>query len=82
MIKMLIGAAFGALGSWVVAEIYHRRSRREMENELEQLNSENARLSEALAEMRASQEAVATRTETIHKHAVAGTPDDPDYPYK
>lgn len=82
MIEIVIGAVIGAVVSLIVAEIYHRRASRETSAEIEKLSALNAETRETLDHTLTIIAASAESTELIKRHAVMGTPDDPDYPYK
>lgn len=82
MVEIIIGSIIGALVSLIIAEIYHRRASKGLQNEIELLEGANKKLLKTLDEVIDSQESIAEKTEVIHDHTVAGTPDDPDYPYK
>jgi len=82
MIKIIMGAVIGALVSFAIAEVYHRRSRKGLQKEIDSLRDANQSLSESLEEINSAAQYSADLSEIIRKHAVAGTPDDPDFPYK
>ena len=82
MIELIFGAVLGALVSVLIAEIYHRRSSRDMDELISRLQEKNDHLGEMLDNLEGWQEFHHADLQTIRKHAVAGTTDDPDYPYK
>lgn len=82
MLDIIIGAIIGAIVSLIIAETYHRRASKETAKELEKLSNLNTEISSTLGNAIAVISETAETTELIKQHAVAGTPDDPDYPYK
>ena len=77
-----MGAVIGAVVSLIVAEIYHRRASKETSEEIGKLATLNTETREMLDHALMIIAASADSTELIKRHAVKGTPDDPDYPYK
>ena len=82
MIEIIIGAVIGAIVSLIVAEIYHRRASKETSKELDKLSALNSEISEALDHAVSIIAVAAENTDVIKRHAVIGTPDDPEYLYK
>lgn len=82
MIEIIIGAVIGAVVSLAIAETYHRRSSRETKKELDRLAKLNDSISAELDEVSSLVGSVRESSELIQKHVVAGTSDDPEYPYK
>jgi gas vesicle protein len=82
MIELIIGAVIGTLVSIAIAEVYHRRSSKGLREEIDSLRDANKSLSESVEELNSAAQYSVELGEIIRKHAVAGTPDDPDFPYK
>jgi gas vesicle protein len=82
MIETVIGAVIGAVVSLLIAELYHRRSSRDLNALVTKMEEKNATLGEMLANLEKWQEIHYEDIQIIRKHAVAGTKDDPAYPYK
>lgn len=82
MIELVIGSVIGAIVSLLVAELYHRRASKETAKEMDRLAKLNSEIRETLDHATSMIEVSSKSTETIKKHAIAGTPDDPEYPYK
>jgi len=82
MIELVIGAALGALVSLAIAEVYHRRSSRDLNQLIARLQEKSDKLGEMITNLEGWHELHYDDLQTIRKHAVAGTPDDPEYPYK
>jgi len=82
MIELVIGAALGALVSILIAEVYHRRSSRDFNTIIGRLQEKNEKLGKMIANLEGWHELHYEDLQTIRKHSVAGTPDDPEYPYK
>jgi len=82
LIEIVIGSVIGAIVSLIIAELYHRRASKETAKEMDRLASLNSEISETLDNATSLIESSSESTETIKKHAIAGTPDDPEYPYK
>lgn len=82
MIELILGAVIGGIVSLIVSEVYHRRAAKELNDETTKLKKVNAEIVANIDSLLEIQEDISEKTETIFKHSVAGTPDDPDYPYK
>ncbi|MGL0931707.1 hypothetical protein ACSTDZ_21950 [Vibrio vulnificus] len=82
MFDLVFGAVIGAIVSLVIAEVYHRRASKQTAKELEKLSNLNIEISNTLESAIAIISESAESTELIKQHAVAGTSDDPEYPYK
>ncbi|EOB3921722.1 hypothetical protein ACIJC2_004645 [Vibrio parahaemolyticus] len=82
MLDIVIGAVIGAIVSLIIAETYHRRASKETARELEKLSALNKEISNALESAASVIAETAEDTEIIKRHAILGTPNDPDYPYK
>ncbi len=82
MIELVVGAAIGALVSLLIAEVYHRRSSRGLNDLIGRLQEKNEKLGEMISNLEGWHELHYDDLQTIRKHSVAGTPDDPEYPYK
>ncbi len=82
MIEIVIGAVIGAVVSLIIAEIYHRRASKETSRELDNLSALNVEISETLEHAVSIIGASAESTELVKRHVVAGTLDDPEFPYK
>lgn len=82
MIEIVIGAVIGTIVSLLIAEVYHRRSSRDMNELIAKLEKKNQKLGEMLTNLDEWQEQHFDDLQMIRKHSVAGTTDDPDYPYK
>ena len=82
MIEMIIGAFIGAVISLVIAEVYHRRSSRSMNDQILRLEEKNIHLGKMLDNLEEWQKQHFEDLQMIRKHSVAGTPDDPNFPYK
>lgn len=82
MLDIVIGAVVGAIVSLVLAETYHRRASKETALELEKLSKLNVEITNTLESAMTIIAESAENTELIKQHAVVGTPDDPEYPYK
>lgn len=82
MLELITGAAIGAIVSIAIAEIYHRRASKETQKEINNLKILAKELQETINETKESSQYIAEQTELVKKHVVAGTSDDPDFPYK
>lgn len=82
MLELAIGAVIGTIVSLLIAELYHRRSSRSLNALISALAEKNAELGKTLAELQEWQEQHFDDLQMIRKHAVAGTTDDPEWPYK
>lgn len=75
MIEIIFGAIIGAIISLSIAELYHRRSSRELESLINKLK-------DMLKSLEEWQEYHDEILQIIRKHVARGTPDDPEFPYK
>ncbi|MGR5239147.1 hypothetical protein [Vibrio alfacsensis] len=89
IILMAVGALIGALISWGIAHRYHQKASIEFDDQIssltEQINSLselNKSLSKSVEELIAVSNFTAEKAEIIEEHALAGTSDDPNWPYK
>lgn len=82
MIEIVIGAVIGTVVSVSIAEVYHRRSSRAMNALIARLEEKNQKLGEMLTNLDEWQEQHFDDLQMIRKHSVAGTTDDPEFPYK
>jgi gas vesicle protein len=82
MFEIVIGAIIGAFVSLIIAELYHRRAGKETAKELEKLANLNVEITNTLNDAISIISESAENTELIKQHAVVGTSDDPEYPYK
>jgi hypothetical protein len=82
MIELIVGAILGTIGSLVITHIYYRKSSHELEVSITVLKSEIEVLQSITKELQEGASVISSDTEIIRRHAVAGTPDDPEYPYK
>ena len=82
MFEIVIGAVIGTVVSVAIAEIYHRKASKGTLKELDKLSSLNKQISSTLEDAITVIGHSAEDTKVIKKHAVLGTPDDPEFPYK
>lgn len=82
MLELISGAILGTIGSLLVAHIYYRISSRELDSSINNLKNEIETLKSVTQELQSASSVILSDTEIIRKHAVIGTPDDPEYPYK
>lgn len=82
MIELIIGAVIGAVVSIAIAEVYHRRSSKGLQKEINSLRNANQTLSQSIEELSSATQSSVELSAIIKKHVVAGTLDDPDFPYK
>ena len=82
MLEFILGAVLGTFGSLAITHIYYRRSSRELEESIVVLKSEIKSLQSITIELQDATSAISSDTNVIRKHAVAGTSDDAEYPYK
>jgi gas vesicle protein len=82
MIELIIGSIIGAAVTFVAAEIYFRRSSRDLNKQIENLDNRIVKLNDLVDNLENWQELHSDNLQIIKKHAVAGTVDDPEYPYK
>jgi len=82
MLELIFGAILGTIGSLVITHIYYRRSSHELEKQIVVLKNEIKSLQTITEELKDATSAISTDTNVIRKHAVVGTLDDPEYPYK
>jgi len=75
VIEIIFGAIIGAIISLSIAELYHRRSSRELESLINKLK-------DMLKSLEEWQEYHDEILQIIRKHVARGTPDDPEFPYK
>jgi len=82
VIELIIGSIVGVIVSLTIAEVYHRRASKETKSEIDRLSKLSEELSETLQEVQTILYSSAETTKIVEKHVVAGTSDDPNYPYK
>ena len=82
MVELIIGALIGTVISIAIAEIYHRRSSAGLRQELQRLEASNEKMRQSIKDLDEVASKISEDTELTKRHTVAGTPDDPDYPYK
>lgn len=82
MIGIIVGSIIGAIVTLFVAEIYFRRSTKDLNNQIENLNNKITELNDIVDNLESWQELHSENLHIIKKHAAVGTIDDPEYPYK
>ena len=82
MLELVAGLVLGAIASLLIAHLYYRKSSQELEELIGELRSQIAGLQQVTDRLQASSNQIFEDTSLIRKHAAAGTPDDPDYPYR
>ena len=82
MFELLFGAIFGTISSLIISHIYFTKSSDEFERSIEMLKIEISELRAVSQNLAYSSEVIANDTSMIGRHAVSGTIDDPEYPYK
>lgn len=82
MIEIIFGCILGAICSTLIAHFYYRKSSRDLSAEVLKLKGEVDGLKAVSQDITESLEIVGADTEKIKDHAIRGTPDDPEYPYK
>jgi uncharacterized protein YbgA (DUF1722 family) len=82
MVELIIGASIGAFVSLLIAEVYHRRSSNNLNQLIARLQEKNEKLGEMIADLEEWHKLHYDDLQIIRKHAVVGTPDNPEYPYK
>ena len=82
MVELVIGAVIGAVVSLFIAEVYHRRSSKDLTQLISRLEDKNVKMGDMLDNLEEWQSQHFDDLQMIRKHAVVGTDDDPDYPYK
>jgi hypothetical protein len=82
MIETIIGAIIGAAVTLIISELYYKRSSKDLNKQVVSLESKVTRLDSLIHNLEEWQKVHFDSLQTIKKHAVAGTIDDPDYPYK
>ena len=82
MIELIIGAILGTIGSLVIAHFYYQKSSYELDKSIADLKSEIESLKIVTESLNEASGLILKDIELIRKHAVIGTTDDPEYPYK
>jgi hypothetical protein len=82
MIDIILGAILGTITSVVIVHFYYRRSTQDLEREVDDLRKELQNLKSMSRELQDVADMIIANSEVTKKHVVAGTPDDPEYPYK
>jgi hypothetical protein len=82
MLSVVLGAILGTFASLAIAHFYYSRSTRDLKAEVNDLREQLAALRLISVELQDSTEAIARSTEITKRHVVAGTIDDPEFPYK
>ncbi|SDX46224.1 hypothetical protein [Nitrosomonas oligotropha] len=82
MIELIIGAILGTIGSLVIAHFYYQKSSCELNKSIADLKNEIESLKIITKSLNEASGLILEDTELIRKHAVIGTTDDPEYPYK
>ncbi|GIU36334.1 hypothetical protein L2719_14950 [Shewanella schlegeliana] len=82
VILMIVGAIIGAVISWSIAHKYHKKASDEFQVQIDAITLLNKDLAKSVSELIDVSNFTAEKAEMIEKHAVVGTTDDPDYPYK
>lgn len=79
---MIVGASFGAGISWFIAYRFHKKAGKELQVQINSLTELNNLLAESVRELTDISKLTAEKAEIIETHTVAGTSDDPRFPYK
>ncbi|MGE0865037.1 MAG: hypothetical protein AB7P34_14160 [Vicinamibacterales bacterium] len=82
MLSVILGAILGTAASLAIAHFYYSRSTRDLKAEVDGLREPLATLRSLTQDLQAAVEAIQADTHLTKKHAVANTPDDPEFPYK
>lgn len=82
VILMIVGALIGAVISWSIAHRYHKKASDELQIQIDAITRLNKELAKSVNKLIDVSNLTAEKAEMIEKHAVAGTSDDPNYPYK
>lgn len=82
VVLMIVGALISALISWSIAHKYHKKASHEFQIQIDAITQLNKDLAQSIGELIEVSNCIAEKTKMIEKYAVAGTSDDPNYPYK
>lgn len=82
IILMIAGAIIGAGVSWLIAHRFHNKAGKELEVQIGIIKELNTSIAESVRELADISSFTAEKAEMLEKHAVAGTSDDPNFPYK
>ena len=82
MWDVVLGAVLGSLVSLVLAEVYYRRSSADLRQQVSELCELNEKLRESSEAVEGLLGTVGKDVALARKHAVIGTTDDPEFPYK
>ncbi len=82
MIELFIGAVLGTISSLIITHFYYRLSSRGLSKEIDRLRDKLAVLEGIMDNIEEDAVDLLNDVQRIYRVAVAGTPDDPDYPYK
>lgn len=82
IILMVVGAIISAGVSWVIAYKFHKKAGEELQGQIDSITELNESLAASVEKLVEISYFTAEKAEMIEKHAVSGTIDDPNYPYK
>lgn len=82
ILLMLAGAIIGALVSWSIANRFHKKASAEFQIQINEISKLNQDMAKTVSELIEISHTTAEMAEKIEAHVVAGTPDDPEFPYK
>lgn len=79
---MVVGAIISAGISWIIAYKFYKKAGEELQGQIDSITELNQSLAASVRELAEISYFTAEKAEMIEKHAVIGTIDDPNYPYK
>ena len=82
IILMIAGASIGAGISWFIAYKFHKKAGKDLQAQINSIKELNDLLAESVRELTDISKLTAEKAEIIETHTVAGTSDDPRFPYK
>lgn len=80
--ETILAGALGVVATWLVAHLYYARSTKDLKRQVETLREKLTSLESATQALRDATEVIQDTSDVIRRHVAAGTPDDPDFPYK
>ena len=82
MFELIVGSMLGAICSIAITHVYYKLSSRDLNDVVQKLTSELEVLRGDSEELRQATSDIFALTSITKRHVVAGTQDDPDFPYK
>ena len=80
--ESILAGVLGAVATWLVAHLYYARSTNDLKREVETLREKLTSLESATQALQNATEVMQKTSDRMFRHVVAGTPDDPEFPYK